>query len=1382
MKRLPAVALALTLAAIAPAWGRSPGQQALDDGVAQYKQGLFADALSSFRRAVDLDPSLTKAWENIGWAQHRLGDDREALRVWRTVLKLEPRNVACWNAVGEVQLADGAWSDAAAAFARSLAVEPDQTDVNLRLGETYEKLGRPDDAASQYHAILRRRPSDAKATVRLADLEEARGRLDAAEAVLRAGLARGYDPEHLVPARLARVLAKKGDDAYHAERWADAVVSYREALSFDAGRTTYLVNLGWAQRRAGDNAAAVISWNQALLRGVANPADLWRAVGDAELDRGRRAEAREAYTRATAADRRAIPAYYALASAALDDGDTSGAARAIRDMMTTGGAGEEDAARAADLFIHHDAMASGQALFESLASDPAHGAAANVALARLCAARGGAAFRAGNAAEAVVFYRRALKADPRNRAALRDAGWASWGVGDWDGARLVWERYRTAYPELAEPHELSGRLELLHGSPGKAIDHARAALAINEAALSPNILLTKAYLADGKFRHARELAKSLAAGFPDDLTVQTLYGEALWRSLDFPSAAVQWRKVIDMGGETPRAMHCWLRSLYETGAYVQAIAEAEAAVASGAATEPVVRLLAEDALVRGDDAATVHWYRELTERFPQRIGYWTALAETYRKMEKFGAEVDVLEMAFVRHPSSPEIRLLLAGAELLRGHPSDALTAYRALSDRLGRNRTVFEGELHSLRGVGRLDEALALVRAHGSEHFDPNERALEEASILEDMGRRLEAASTRRRVITPPAGTVELPVLLYHGIGEHPRSMSLPLGQFAGQMEAIHDAGYTTITVLELDAMLAGRVPFPERPILITFDDARSDSIRYADPLLARLGMKATMFVPTVRIADESAFSTDWATLRRLAVTGRWDFQAHGHLAHDPIPVDARGALAEFLVNRQWLDEESRMETRDEFVARVEGDYKTCLRLLTDNIPGQAVIGYAFPFSEMGQLHGGNEPEALAVNERAFGRTYRYGFVQDTSGFNTVVPGGRRPLLLKRLNVERNWNADRLLAQLSSSSPAERARLDGVRADVANAELRKAEADLRRMIEEEPRRYPEAGVVLAFDLEEQEREREGHRAYDALPSGPEWGRPDAARRKLANNLGWSTDPQAGAELRFVADSDHRDTMENLATGAYSFGAPVDLRGSLGSARFRDDDFPTLSGIQATLGANWAGWRHLKLGGWLRGRSFDGGSVRTLEGQVAARSVIDGHRFGGACGVTDVETVGALRNGIMRHGCEGSYDIYGRAWKARVRLAYGDLTDGNAIGYAWADGTVDVSKRFRIAAGGRLEVGDSRQASSLYYAPTGLVTALGLVRYARSFPHGASIEAEAGLGPSRDSQAEARIVGRARVAWTQDWGAQWRSSLSADYGATPNYRRTAISLSFGYRF
>jgi len=1366
----------MLVAAALPAWGKSPGQDALDQGVAQYKEGRFQDALGSFQRAVDLDPSLIKAWENMGWARHRLGDDAEALRLWHTVLKLEPDNVPSWNAVGEVELARGANRDAAAALEKSLALDGGQSDVRLRLGEAYEKLERDDAAAAQYRAILSRKPGDEKASLRLADVEEARGRLDQAEAVLRAGLGRDVGPEGPVEMRLARVLAKRGDRAFAQGLWDDAAGAYTEAASRDPERPVYLSNLGWARRRSGSNGAAVAAWKLAIERGSEKPADLWRAIGDAERDAGRPAEARDAYERAAKAAPGTSSALISLAAVALEDGDTAAAGAAVRKMIATGAGGEADAIRAADLFIRHEAYVEGQALFASIS-----GAPARVALARIYAARGGAAYRAGQDAEAAAFYRQALDADPKNRAALRDSGWASWRLADWDAVRDVWRRYAAAYPDLSEPHELAARFELHHGSPARAIDEAKAALAIAPDALTPQRLLTRAYLADGKYKSARDLAATLSARYPDDPVTQTLYGEALWRSLDYTSAGVQWKKVIDMGAGTPRATHYWLRSLYETGHYDEAISEAQAAVAKGAATEPVLRLLAEDAVVRGDRTARVTWYRQLADRFPQRVAYWTALADTYRVQEQPRKEAEVLDEAARRHPGSPEIELLRASSALARGKSSLALTRYEALAERLGRNQTVFEGQVDALRAMGHREAALALLHAEGPSYLDENERALEEASILEDLGRREEAEAARRGVEKPPAGTVELPILLYHGIADHPRTMSLPLALFEDQMRAIKDAGYTTITIAEMDAMISGKRPFPAKPIAVTFDDARSDSFQYADPVLARLGMKATMFVPTVRIADESSFSTDWATLKRLGATGRWDFQAHGHLAHDPIPVDADGGIAEFLVNRQWLTDEGRLETHDEFAVRVEGDYEICRKRLQENLPGLTVVGYAFPFSEMGQLHGGNDPDALAVNQHAFGTRYRYGFVQESTGYNTIVPGEQRlPRMLFRIDVRRDWDAKRLMAHLASQSPAQRARLDGARAAIANAEYRKAESEVRAMIDKRPDTYAQAGVVLASDLHEQNREREAQRAYALVPSGPAWGTPERSQRKLERDLAWETDPQAGVDLRLGTDSDDRDTLEMLVTGRYPLGAPIDLWGSAGSARFGDAVFETLSGFQGTLGADWVGLRHTIVGGWLRGRSLD--TVSTIEGEASFRTALDGQRFGAACGVTDVETVGALREEVQRRGCQGAYDVFRRTWRSRVRVSYGDLTDGNAVIYGWGDGTVDVWPRYRLAVGGRVEMGDSRTTSPFYYAPSGLVSLLGVVRFARSFPSGASLDAEAGVGPSRDDVTSERIVGQARIAWTQDWGTRWRSTVAAEYGETPNYRRTGLSLSFGYRF
>ncbi|HEX4823058.1 MAG TPA: tetratricopeptide repeat protein [Candidatus Polarisedimenticolaceae bacterium] len=1368
MKTIAAIVAALTVA-IAPALARSPGQASLDEGAAQYRQGQFKAALESFRRAVDLDPSLTKAWENLGWAHHRLGDDAEALRVWQNVLKLEPENVASWNAVGEVRFDREEFAAAAAAYERSLALQPGQTDVQLRLGQADEALKRLDAAEAQYAAILQSHPGFTKATIRLADLEEARGDLDASERTLRAGLSRGNDTEGQLTRRLARVLGRRGDAAFDAARFADAKADYAEAARLDPSRTVYQVNLGWAQRKAGDGTAAVASWKAALAAGAGGRSDLWRAIGDAERDAGRAEAARAAYLEASRADPGSRSALFALASLSFADGRTRDGVKSLHAMLATDGATEDDAVRAAELLIHQNAVAQAGSLFDAWPT----------ARARLAASEGAAAYRTGDDAAAVAAYKRALQGDPRNRAALRDYGWTLWRQGDWDGVRRLWSDYAAAYPDLSEPYELMGRLELQHGDPKAAVTAAQAALARTDDTRGPNVLLTRAWLADGKYKTARELGAKLAAASPDDLAMQTLYAETLWRSLDFAASKTQWRKVIDMGGDTPRATHYWLRSLYETGDADAAVAAAEAAVAAGRATEPVMRLLAEDALVRGDTAATVRWYRELTVKYPQRIAYWTALAEADRAREERREELGTLEAGLSAHPDSPELALLRAESELALGRPKRALGHFRALEGRLGRNRSVFEGQVDALRGLGRWDEALALVRSTGPSYLDADEQAITEASILEDLGRRSEAAVRRSHVTAPPAGSVVLPILLYHGIADHPRTLNVPVDRFEAEMRALRDAGFHTITVSQLDAMLAGRTPFPERPILVTFDDARADSMRWADPVLERLHMNATMFVPTVRIADESAFNTDWPTLRRLAASGRWDFQAHGHLAHDPIAVDAEGGMAEFLVNRGWLPEAGRLETHDEYVARVETDYESCRALLAANL-GSPVVAYAFPFSEMGQLHGGNDPQALGVNEAAFAKRYRYGFIQSGTGYNTLTPGERGPLLLRRFSVPRTWDAGRLMAHLAAAAPAERARLDGAEADIADARYRKAEADLRRTIEERPLTSPAAGPVLARALHEQERDLEAEQTYAQVPSGPAWGTPEPPQRKLAADIAWEAGSRTGATVEAVSDSDHRDTVALSATGRYAFDVPVALTGTAGGVEFRDKTFPSLSGGQALLDATWKG-SLFGAGGWLRGRGLSDG-IHTLSGQATLRATVDGQRFGVACGVTDVDTVGAIRDGVQSRGCDLAYDAIGRIWRARARLSYGSLTDGNSIVYGWADATVSLARDRRISLGGRFDAGESQTTSPLYYAPSGLVTLLGIARYGRSFPSGAGLEAEAGLGPSRDDTSSVRLVGEARVAWTQDWASRWRSELTAEYSETPNYRRAALTASFGYRF
>jgi tetratricopeptide (TPR) repeat protein len=1375
-----ALAAAAILLAASIAWARSPGQRALDDGVALYKKGNYREARDQFRAAVDLDPALTKAWENLGWANHRLGEDAEALRIWKTVLKIEPDNVGAWNAVGEVQYAKGVWAEAAKAFEKSLALFGKQPDVCLRLGQTYEKLGRGPAAAEQYRLVLKDRPHDPDASLRLAGVYERDGRLEQAEQLLRTA-SRDGDGDGAVAKRLAHVLAAQGDEAYAREAWTTAIDRYGEASQLDPERTIYLVNLGWALRKSGASREAIAAWRRALVQKPMAPADVWRALGDAFQESGRIDDATAAYARAAEADPRDAASLYALAEINFRAGDVERGIDALRRMFATADAGEKDAVRTADLLIREQETVRGGRMIEEVAASSSRTLIANIALARVRAAQGGEAYRAGDYEVALAFYGQALRADPKNRAALRDMGWTQWRRGDWSGVRRTWTSYMNAYPALAEPHDLLGRLELHNGDYERAIDRANEALRIEPGAMGPQILIVRAHLAGGKIRQGRERAARLAADHPDDLAVQTLYGDALWRSLDFAASRDQWRKVLDMSGSTPRAMHYWLRSMYELGEYDAAIDAATTLAATRKAPEPVLRLLAEDAQVRSDFKATARWYGELVRRFPERVPYWEALAETYRDGGDPRRERQVLKDGIKRHPEANQLRLMMASAVLAAGRPKRAMAVYRELAKKTGRNRSIFDGQLQSQVALGRYGEALASLDAGGAQYMDDDERALTKASILEEAGRRPEAAAARRRVIARHDGTVTVPILLYHGIADHPRSVNAPLANFESQMRAIRDAGFTSITVTDLDGMMSGRRAFPDKPILITFDDARADSFRFADPVLKRLGLRATMFVPTVRIADESAFNTDWKTLSRLYATGRWDFQAHGHLAHDPIPIDEEGHIAEFLVNREWLQDQRRQETYDEFEDRVASDYATCSELLTRHLPGQKVIGYAFPFSEMGQLRGGNEPNALAVNEEAFRRLHRYGFIQDEAGYNALAPGAPTPRLLYRLNVPRTWDGTRLLAHLSAAAPSQQAKLDGARAHLWNAKLDSAESELRTMIAADPRIDYEAGVDLTRTLHEQGRDFAARRTYEALPEGPGWPRPDGSTRRLERDVAWNTSPQTGFNVRVVSDSDGRDSFAAPITGRYAAKVPIVLSGAVGPVEFKDAVLPSLSGFDLTLGADWTAGAHVSVEGWIRGRDLDGG-LRSLNGELGIAGRTQGHRYGLTCGVVDVDTVGALEQGIERRLCDVDYRTNGLRWRAHARAEYQNLTDGNEIWGAFADGTYRPPGIYHVEYGGRFEAANSLFASPFYYAPLGLVTALGLVRYVREFPSGAAIDAELGAGPSRDDVAGLRIVGRVHAGWTQNWSARWRTTLALEYGATPDYHRTTASFSLGYRF
>jgi peptidoglycan/xylan/chitin deacetylase (PgdA/CDA1 family) len=93
------------------------------------------------------------------------------------------------------------------------------------------------------------------------------------------------------------------------------------------------------------------------------------------------------------------------------------------------------------------------------------------------------------------------------------------------------------------------------------------------------------------------------------------------------------------------------------------------------------------------------------------------------------------------------------------------------------------------------------------------------------------------------------VPVLMYHSIADPPPGALYPglyvsPDAFKAQMQALHDAGWQSITAGELGAAMAADRPVPVRTIVIMFDDGYADNYLVAFPILESYGFRATFSV----------------------------------------------------------------------------------------------------------------------------------------------------------------------------------------------------------------------------------------------------------------------------------------------------------------------------------------------------------------------------------------------------------------------------------------------------------------------------------------------------------------------------------------------------------
>ena len=198
---------------------------------------------------------------------------------------------------------------------------------------------------------------------------------------------------------------------------------------------------------------------------------------------------------------------------------------------------------------------------------------------------------------------------------------------------------------------------------------------------------------------------------------------------------------------------------------------------------------------------------------------------------------------------------------------------------------------------------------------------------------------------------------------------------------------------------------------MLITFDDGLAATWRYADPILAALGLRAVGFLITGHV-DNGSFYLTSAELRRMAADGRWSFGAHTAHGHTHVSTGPGRPPEAFLVGRRWLPARGRVETAAEFARRIRNDTRQSLRwFAAQGLPRPELFAYPFSASTS------PDRRATRISVGILSRTFPARFLDDSVGGMTTVAQRKRGAF-RRLDVLGTYSLRRFVAEVTSATP----------------------------------------------------------------------------------------------------------------------------------------------------------------------------------------------------------------------------------------------------------------------------------------------------------------------------------------------------------------------------
>lgn len=122
----------------------------------------------------------------------------------------------------------------------------------------------------------------------------------------------------------------------------------------------------------------------------------------------------------------------------------------------------------------------------------------------------------------------------------------------------------------------------------------------------------------------------------------------------------------------------------------------------------------------------------------------------------------------------------------------------------------------------------------------------------------------------------IHVPILMYHYVGQLPAepdeyriNLTLDPSIFRQHIQYLSDAGYTAISLYELDLALTNGHPLPPKPVILTFDDGHADHYQNVFPVLKQYNFSGTFFIITSFVDNQLPQYLSWSQVQEMANAG---------------------------------------------------------------------------------------------------------------------------------------------------------------------------------------------------------------------------------------------------------------------------------------------------------------------------------------------------------------------------------------------------------------------------------------------------------------------------------------------------------------------------------